>query len=85
MLHKLCYYETSFKKIKKFPRQSLKIFTFRVKLSYSIFFLLGLSPIVKLILHEKLIFLSISRGNYCLIHLDIVKRPKNEIITLKSY
>ena len=32
-----------------FPRQSLKRFTFRVKLSDSIFFLLGLSPIVKLI------------------------------------
>ena len=32
-----------------FPRQSLKRFTFRVKLSGSIFFLLGLSPIVKLI------------------------------------
>ena len=30
-----------------FPRQSLKIFTFRVKLSDSIFFLLGHSPIVK--------------------------------------
>ena len=38
---------------KRFPRQSLKMFTFRVKLSYSIFFLLGLSPIVKLIQHEK--------------------------------
>ena len=32
-----------------FPRQSLKIFTFLVKLSDSIFFLFGLSPIVKLI------------------------------------
>ena len=32
-----------------FPRQSLKIFNFRVKLSDSIFFLLGHSPIVKLI------------------------------------
>jgi hypothetical protein len=32
-----------------FPRQSLKIFTFCVKLSDSIFFMLGLSPIVKLI------------------------------------
>ena len=31
---------------KKFPLQSLKRFTFRVKLSDSIFFLLGLSPIV---------------------------------------
>jgi hypothetical protein len=34
---------------KYFPRESLKIFTFRVKLSDSIFFLLGHSPIVKLI------------------------------------
>ena len=50
----------------KFPRHSLKRFTFRVKLSDSIFFLLGLSPIVKLI----------SRGKYCLIHLEIVKIPK---------
>ena len=32
---------------KTFPRQSLKIFTFRVKFSDSIFFLLGYSPIVK--------------------------------------
>ena len=32
-----------------FPRQSLKRFTFRVKLNDSIFFLLGYSPIVKLI------------------------------------
>jgi hypothetical protein len=30
-----------------FPRQSLKIFTFCVKLSDSIFFLLGLSPTAK--------------------------------------
>ena len=38
------------KKLKTcFPRQSLKIFTFRVKLSQSIFFLLGHSTIVKLI------------------------------------
>ena len=37
------------KNINAFLRQSLKIFTFRVKLSDSIFFLLGLSPIVKLI------------------------------------
>ena len=57
-----------------YPRQSLKRFSFRVKLSDSIFFLLGLSPIVKLI--EKQIFLSILRGKYCLIHLQIVKRPK---------
>ena len=35
--------------IKYFSRQRLKIFTFRVKLSDSIFFLLGLSSIVKLI------------------------------------
>ena len=34
---------------KYFPRQSLKRLTFLVKLSDSIFFLLGLSPIVKLI------------------------------------
>ena len=32
----------------QFPRQRLKIFTFRVKLSDSIFFLLGHSPNVKL-------------------------------------
>ena len=32
-----------------FPRQSLKILTFLVKLSDSIFFLLGHSPIVTLI------------------------------------
>ena len=25
------------------------------------------------------------RGKYCLIHLEIVERPKNEIIMLKSY
>ena len=36
-----------------FPRQSLKISTFSVKLSDSIFFLLGHSPIVKLILRKK--------------------------------
>ena len=34
---------------KIFPSQSLQRFTFRVKLSDSIFFLLGLSHIVKLI------------------------------------
>ena len=33
---------------KKIPRQSLKRFTFRVKLSDSIFFFLGLSPIENL-------------------------------------
>ena len=49
-----------------FPRQSLKKFTFCVKLSDSIFFLLG---------HLQ-IFLSILRGKYYLIHLEIVKRPK---------
>jgi len=59
-----------------FPRQSLKRFTFRVKLSDSICFLLGLSPIVKLIRHEKQIFLSILRGKYYLIHLEIKKRHK---------
>ena len=36
-----------------FPRQSLKVFTFRIKLSDSIFFLLGHSPIAKLIQREK--------------------------------
>ena len=36
-------------KTKFFPRQSLKLFTFRVKLSDLIFFLLSHSPIVKLI------------------------------------
>ena len=49
---------------------------FHVKLSDSIFFLLGLSPIVKLIWHENQFFLSILRGKYCLIHFEIVKRPK---------
>jgi hypothetical protein len=34
---------------KNFPRQSLKIFAFRVKLSDSIFFLFGHSSIAKLI------------------------------------
>ena len=62
--------------VNSFPRQSLKIFTFRVKLSDSICFLLGLSPIVKLIRHEKQILLSILRRKYCLIHLEIVKKPK---------
>ena len=38
---------------KTFPRQRLKIFTSCVKLSDSIFFLLGHSPIVKLIKREK--------------------------------
>ena len=37
----------------EFPRQSFKIFTFRVRLSDSMFFLLGLSHIFKLIWHEK--------------------------------
>ena len=68
-----------------FPRQNLKRFTFGVKLSDSIFFLLGLSPIFKLIWHEKQIFFSLFRGKCCLFPLEIVKRPKNEIITLKSY
>ena len=40
------YLETQLPRI-HFPSQSLKKFTFRVKLSDSIFFLLGLSPIVK--------------------------------------
>ena len=59
-----------------FPCQSLKRFAFRVKLSDLIYFLLGLSPIVKLIWHEKQIFLSILCGKYCLIHLEIIKRRK---------
>ena len=42
------FFSISFDK-NSFPSQSLKILTFRVKLSDSIFFLLGLSPIVKLI------------------------------------
>ena len=33
-------------KLNIFPRQSLKIFTFRVKSSDTIFLLLGLSPVV---------------------------------------
>ena len=57
-----------------FPRQSLKRFTFRVQLSDLIFFLFGLS--LKLILHEKQIFLILLCGKYCLIHLEIVKRLK---------
>ena len=63
-------------KKKTFPRQSLKIFTSRFKLSDLVFFLLGLSPIVKLISRENLIILSLLSGNYCLIHLEIVMRPK---------
>ena len=51
-----------------FPCQSLKRFAFRVKLSDSIFFLLGLS--------QKQILLSILCGKYCLIYLEIVKIPK---------
>jgi hypothetical protein len=42
-------YIINIEQIYAFPRQSLKIFTFRVKLSDSIFLLLGHSPIVKLI------------------------------------
>ena len=56
---------------KKKSRQSLKRFTFCVKSSDSIFFLLGLSPIV-----NWFDIKSLSRGKYCLIHLEIVKRPK---------
>ena len=59
-----------------FVHQSLKLFTFRVKFSDSIFLFLGLSPIVKLIGHEKSIFLSFLRGKYYLIHLEIVRIPK---------
>ena len=45
----MMYYITVLGKVISFPRQSLKIFTFRVKFSDSIFFMLGQSPIVKLI------------------------------------
>ena len=45
---KICLKIVSLNEI-HFPHQSLKIFTFRVKLSDLIFFLLGHSPIVKLI------------------------------------
>ena len=38
--------------------------------------MLGLSPIIKLIWHEKQLFLYILRGKYCLVHLEIVKIPK---------
>ena len=47
-MKKLCLHIVSIPK-KAFPCESLKIFTFRVKLSDSIFFLLGRCPIVKLI------------------------------------
>ena len=60
-------------KIYIFPCQNLKRFAFRVKLSDSIFFLLDLSLIVKLI-HKKQIFKHL-REKYCLIHLEIVKIP----------
>ena len=33
----------------------------------------------------KVFFFSLLLGKYCLIHLKILKRLKNEIITLKSY
>ena len=62
-----------------FPRQSLKRFSFRVKSGGSIFFLLGLSPIVNKF-YIKSNFLSLLCVIYCLIHLEIVNRPKNEII-----
>ena len=54
------------KTIVNIPRQSIKKFTFCVKSSDLIFFLLGLSPIVNL---------SLLRGKYCLISLEIVKIP----------
>ena len=46
------------------------------KLCNSIFFLLSLSPIVKLIWNEKQIVLCILRWKYRLNHLEIVKIPK---------
>ena len=52
-----------------FPRQSLKIFMYFL---YQIKFLLGLSPFVKLIIKSK----RKRRGKYCLIQIEIVKRPK---------
>ena len=58
-----------------FPRQSLERFTSRVKSSDSIFFLLGLSPIVNYFEIESK-SLSIFRGRYCFIHLEILQRPK---------
>ena len=42
-------FQTYYQQDINFSRQSLQIFTFRVKLRDTIFFLLGLSPIVKLI------------------------------------
>ena len=63
---------------KYFPRQSLKRFTFCVKLSDSIFFLSFSYGQIKLTWKANL--LSFLR----LIHLEILKRLKNEIITLKS-
>ena len=59
-----------------FPRQSLKWFTFRVKSGDSIFFLFGLC---QLIWHKNEIYLSVSRGKYCLTHLEIVKDVTKEI------
>ena len=61
---------------KCFLRQSLNMFTFHIKLGDSIFFLLGLSPIVKLILYEKKNVLSLLCGKYFLIHLEIIKISK---------
>ena len=57
-------------KILSFPRQSPKRFIFRVKSSDLIFFLLGISHVVKNIYIKSKSFMSLS---------------KNEIITLKSY
>ena len=60
-----------------FQRQSLKKFAFRVKSSDSIFFLLGLSPIVNKFDIKSFSFLrSPLRGKYCLNHLEILKRHK---------
>ena len=66
------------KSLKKyFSRQSLKRFRyFLCQINRLNIFLLGLFPIIKLIWHEKLIFLSILREKYCLSRLEILKRPK---------
>ena len=60
-----------FKLVKKhFPCQSLKRFTFCVKLSDSIFFLLGLSHIVNQFDIKIKCFFCLLRGKYCLIYLE---------------
>ena len=72
LLHFLCIFIYEYT---LFPRQSLKRFTFRVKSSDSTFFLLGLSPIVNKFDKKMNLFKPFS-GKFCLIHLEIVKRPK---------